>query len=587
MSKTLLAIAIFIVYISSAFSTETIFEDSFFGWKDLFVSFPKMKVSGTFFGTRDVMGGSNFIVSSFRHGEIARLEKDPTLERGRGNQYIAKARFKALDYSVLILYLLVLVGMGFYFSKREKGTEDFFLAGHRIPWWAAGISIFGTQLSAITFMSVPAKTYATDWTYFIMSLGIAAVAPLIVWVFLPFYRRLNVTSAYEYLEKRFNVSVRMLGSVAFILYQLGRMGVVLFLPAIALSTVTGMNVFLCIALMGLLSTFYTVLGGIEAVIWTDVLQVIVLVGGALLSILLITLNVDGGFSGIIRIGLAHGKFKLADWTFNFTSATFWVMVISWLGQLVPYASDQTVIQRYLTTKDEKQAAQGIWTNAILSIPSTILFFGVGTALFVFFKGRPDLLNPGLSTDAVFPWFIALKLPTGVAGIVIAGIFAATMSSLDSSLNSVSTAIVTDFYQRFHSDVADSASLKIARWLTVLLGIIATGTALLMATLNISSLWDVFLKIMGLFGGGLAGLFLLGVMTQRSHGTGALIGFLTSAIVQYFIQEATDIHFLLYSATGIVSCFLVGYMVSLIIPPKKDIENELTIYTLSKRRSSKP
>jgi SSS family solute:Na+ symporter len=184
------------------------------------------------------------------------------------------------NWVVLGGYLAVLVGVGIYFAKREKSTEDFFLAGRRIPWWAAGLSIFGTQLSAITYLAMPARAYATDWSLLPLNIGILLIAPIVIYIYLPLFRSLNVTTAYEYLEKRFHVSIRVLGSLSFVAFQLGRMGIVILLPALALSAVTGANVYLCIALIGLLSTVYTALGGMEAVIWTDVLQAVVLIGGA-------------------------------------------------------------------------------------------------------------------------------------------------------------------------------------------------------------------------------------------------------------------------------------------------------------------
>ena len=528
--------------------------------------------------TNAVRWGEGVVITS---GEIRPGVRSPELYKGVPVEI--RAGFSGIDYWVLIIYLLALVGMGVYFSRFERTTEDFFLAGRRIPWWAAGCSIFGTQLSAITFMAIPAKSYLTDWTFFLFNLGIIAITPLIILFFLPFYCRLNVTSAYEYLERRFNTAVRLLGSTSFILVQLGRMGIVLYLPAIALSTVSGINIYLCIAVMGVLCTLYTVLGGIQAVIWTDVLQVFVLIAGVILSIALISMNVDGGLGEIIRSGIANDKFNVFNWDFDFGSATVWVIFLAWFGNLVPYASDQTVIQRYMTTRNEKEAARSIWTNAALTIPASLLFFGVGTALYVFYKSSPELLNPGLSTDAIFPWFIAHELPPGLSGLVIAGVFAAAMSSLDSSLNSTATAIVTDFYRRFRSNAADHACLNLARWLTVGFGAVATGTALMMAQLDITSLWDVFLKIIGLFGGGLAGLFVLGIFTRRAHGYGALAGFIISIAVQIFVQNCEQIHFLLYTVTGIISCFTAGYCASLLIPaPQSSMEN-LTIYTIDRQR----
>ena len=524
--------------------------------------------------TTAVRWGDSVVIPS---GEIRPGTRTPAVFQATPIQ--SKRRFGLVNYSVLAVYLLMLVGMGVYFSRREKTTEDFFLAGRRIPWWAAGISIFGTQLSAITFMAIPAKTYATDWVYFLANMCIVLMAPVVVLVYLPFYRKLNVTTAYEYLEKRFNPAVRLFGSAAYILMQLGRMAIVIFLPAIALSTVTGISIHSCVLLMGLLCTFYTVLGGIEAVIWSDVLQVVVLLGGAVLSLFIIAFKTENGFAGIISAAAADGKFHIADLTWDWTTTAIWVVIIGRsFEQLVPYTADQTVVQRYLTTSDQKQAAKSIWTNAILTVPASLIFFGLGTALFVFYKANPGSLEPSLTTDAIFPLFIVQQLPVGISGLLIAGVFAAAMSSLDSSMNSVATAIVTDFYRRFRPDSTDSTRLRLARLLTIVLGATATIVGLLMASYEIKSLWDLFTRILGLFGGSLAGLFALGIFTRRAHGHAALIGALVSAFVLFLVVWFTQIHFFLYSAIGIAVCFVVGYLASLIIPAKPKNTQGLTIHT---------
>ena len=379
-------------------------------------------------------------------GEDRPGHRSPNVSHGSPAQ--SKGHLMPFDYAAMGLYLVSLVFMGLFLSRRGRGTEDFFLAGRRIPWWAAGLSIFGTQLSSLSFMAIPAKAYATNWVYFIANVAIVIVAPLVVFYYLPFFRRLNVTTAYEYLELRFNLPVRLFASLSFILYQLGRMAIVLFLPALALSTVTGLNIHGCIVMMGILCTFYTVLGGIEAVIWTDVLQVIVLLGGALLSLAFIVVE-SGGVSEVLSVGAANQKFHMLDWNWDFTTAAVWVVLIGNIfSNLGPYTSDQTVVQRYLTTKDEKAAARSIWMNAAIVLPGTCIWFGLGTALYVFYKLHPERLDPGANTDAIFPLFIAQQLPAGVSGLIIAAVFAAAMSTLDSSLNSVSTAMVTDFYRRF-------------------------------------------------------------------------------------------------------------------------------------------
>lgn len=471
--------------------------------------------------------------------------------------------FSTLDYVAWGAYLAAILGMGVYFSKREKGTDDFFLGGRRVPWWAAGISIFGTQLSAITFMAMPAKVYATDWVYILAQATIIMVAPLIVLFFLPKFRSLNITTAYEYLEGRFSLAVRLIGSVVFCLMQLARMGIVLYLPAIALSAVTDLDVYTCILVMGVICTIYTVLGGIEAVIWTDVIQVVVLMGGALLCVVIAAMRTDGGLAGIIEIGQRAGKFHALNWTWDYTLPAVWVVLVGNIfTNLIPYSSDQTVVQRYLTTPTQKQAGRAVWTNAALTVPGALIFFFLGTALYAFYKSHPQDLNPTLNTDAILPWFLARELPMGLAGLVLAAVFAAAMSSLDSSMNSMATVFVTDFYQRFRPASSDRGRLVLARSITVVLGIFGTSCALLMATFPIKSLWDLFMALIGLLGSGLAGVFLLGVFTKRANGIGAVTGMLASAVVLLFVQKYTAAHFFLYAPIGILTCVVTGYVVSM-------------------------
>ena len=490
-----------------------------------------------------------------------------------------KSGFQPLDYFFLTIYLASLVAMGIYISRKGTTTDDFFLAGRRIPWWAAGLSIYGTQLSSISFIAVPAKVYATDWVYLLVQLSIILIAVPVVFLYLPFFRRTKMTSAYEYLERRFNVGVRLFASASFVLYQFGRMAIVLFLPAIALATVTGINVHLCILVMGLLATVYTALGGIEAVIWTDVVQVVVLLGGALLSLALILAELEGGLGGLIASGSQAGKFHVLNWSWDYTTASVWVVLIGNLfNNLVPYTSDQAVIQRYLTTKDEQAAARGIWLNAAMLVPSTVVLFMLGTALWAFYRANPELLDPSQATDSIFPLFMAQQLPTGIAGLVIAGVFAASMSTLDSSLNSVATALTTDWYSRFHPDAEDHSKLVLARWLTVILGVLATSMSLALASFDVGSLWDTFQASMGLFGGGLAGLFALGILTRRANGRGALVGAVASVFVLVWVQRNSDAHFFLYGMVGVTSCFVIGYLSSFLFAKTGRDLTGLSVYS---------
>jgi solute:Na+ symporter, SSS family len=491
--------------------------------------------------------------------------------------------FGTLNYFILIAYLAILVFIGFWVSRKQNNVGDFFKAGGRIPWWAAGISVFGTQLSAITFMAIPAKTFATDWTLFFLLLTIIMVSPLIIAWFLPFFRRLNLTTAYEYLELRFNRTVRIIGSLVYVTLQLGRLGIVLLLPSLALSVVTGIEVEVCILIMGVLSILYTVLGGIEAVIWTDVVQVGVLLGGALICLVLLVTSMEMSLSDFQTLAIDTKKTQIINFDLDFTGTAIWVVLFGGLASnLVQYGSDQTVIQRYLTTKDETTAAKGIRTGAWMALPSALIFFSIGTALYLFYLKNPDQLSPVIqNTDSIFPWYIVTQLPDGVSGLLIAAVFAAAMSSLDSSMNSVATVITTDFYQKLaHFTGSSLKELTFARIITILIGIGGTSLALWMATMGIPSLWDQFNMLIGLFAGGLGGIFLIGILSQRANAQGAILGFIGSAIVQVVIRYQTDLSIHLYALTGLASAMTITWLCSYFFEkPGKEKVQGLTLKTL--------
>lgn len=488
--------------------------------------------------------------------------------------------FGRLNWVFLFLYLGVMVYIGYFFSKRGKSTEDFFVAGRRIPWWAAGISIYGTQLSAITFMAIPAIVYATDWTLAIGTIMIVLMMPLIIKFYLPFFRRLNVISAYQYLEERFDLKVRLLGSVAFMVMQLARIGIVLYLPAIAITSVTGIDIYVCIAIMGVFCTIYTVMGGMEAVIWTDVVQVVVLLGGAILCIIIATINVDGGIGQVIEQGIALDKFTMLHWGWDSSQLVVWVAIVGFFFlNLIPYTSDQTIIQRYLTVKDEKEAAKSLWTNGLVTLPGILIFFGLGTTLFIYYLDNPQIINSD-KPDELLPFYIVQNLPVGVAGVVIAGVFAASMSSLDSSMNSIATAYITDIQKRFNRNSSDAYSLKLAKWITVIVGFFGTGSAMLIAATHVDFIFDYFQEVLGMFGGGLAGVFVLAIFVRKANATGAIAGVVGGALVTWLVKYHTDITVYLYAAVGVVSSVLIGYLVSLLFPGKRTVKG-YTYDTLGK------
>lgn len=510
-------------------------------------------------------------------GEVAPGVRTPVLLRGRIERTVH--RLKAFDITVIVLYFCSLAFIGWYFSRNQNTSDDYFRGGGRIPWFVVGLSIFGTALSAITFMAIPAKAYATDWSYLLFNAGIVLCVPVIVLLFIPFYRRLNVTTAYEYLEARFNAVVRILCSIAFILFQIGRMGVVLLLPSIALNVVTGFDIFLCIALMGLLSLAYTLMGGIEAVAWTEALQVVVLLGAAVAVLVTVALQLPEGVGASLAAASGAGKFDLGSLAFDLRQPTMWTVLIATLfTNITTYGTDQTIVQRYLTTSTEREARKGVYVNAALTIPATILFFLVGTALWAFYRHFPEQLSMSVTdSDAILPWYMSTQLPAGLLGLVIAGLFAAAMSTLSSSMNSAATAFVTDIWRKLRPGRDGAGMLRVARLSTLVLGVVGVGFALMMASWEIKSLWDEFSKILGILLGGLGGLFLLGLLTRRANSFGALCGIAASVVVQIVVARGGYVNLLLYSTTGFISCFVVGYLASLALPSKGRTTDALTIF----------
>lgn len=489
--------------------------------------------------------------------------------------------FQIWDYLVMAAYMMGLVAIGKYFASRERSTEDFFLGGRRVPWWAAGLSIYATGTSAISFMAIPAKTYATDWLYFIgMSIFPFFTVTIAAFVFIPLLRRLEITTVMEYFEMRFGRPVRLLMSAVAVLGQVaGRMSITLLLPSIALTAVTGMNLYVCILVMGVLATIYTAVGGISAVIWTDVLQVFVLFGGALLSFALIVMKVDGGLASMVTLAVDDNKFNLLDASWDFTTATIWIMVLWAVSDVFGKGLGQEGLQRAFSTKGVKEARRSMITCAVVALPAGLLFYGIGTALYAFYHTHPELLNPTLQTDAIFPLFIAQQLPVGIAGLVISGLFAASMSTLDTAMNTSSTIIVRDFYSIWRKDRNDHEKLVLAKVITVVCGALGTGIALYMASFeNLGSLWDMFSILLGVIGGGLGGVGVLALCTTRANTWGTLAGAVVTAISIVLIKEYTTVHFFIYGTISMAIGSTTGYCFSLVLPKEDKDLTGLTLWT---------
>ena len=471
--------------------------------------------------------------------------------------------FGWLNWTILIFYLMAMLLMGFYFMRKEKGADDFFKGGGRIPWWAAGISIYATMLSAITYMTIPAKAYTTNWTYYPMLWMILLISFPVIKYYLPYFRKLNVTSAYEILEQRFNLFTRLLASTLFCIFMIVRMAIVLYLPSLALTAVTGIDIYLCIVLMGLVTIIYCTMGGVEAVIWGDVVQGLILVFGAIFAVIYLAVNTEGGVMGCIDIALENDKLRLFDWNNSWSQACWWVIIIGGLANnLISYTSDQTVIQRYLTTPDEKSAGRGILVNGLMSMFVSVAFYMIGTGLYTFYKTHPAELDVTMAqSDAIFPFFMMSQMPAGVAGALIAAIFAATMSTISSNINSVATAFSIDFWKRFRR-TTDSQLVVVARWASMVSGMVGLLLALFMATWDIQSFLDFFNEALGLLTSGLGGLFFIAVFMKRVKGYAALAGFVVGEAVVFWMSECTDANFFLFGATGMVVSIVVAWLLSI-------------------------
>lgn len=530
--------------------------------------------SATLWGDDIVLASGSMLPVDRSYGFWAIDVKGPALSFGWQNM------------SVLVVYLLSMVMVGVYFASKNKDTDDYFRGGQNIPWWAAACSIYATMLSSLTFVALPALVYRTDWLIYIGTMMILAVAPIAIYVAMPFFRQIDATSAYEYLSKRFNMPVRLFASGLFTLFHIGRMGIVLALTALALAAVTPLDAWQSVLVMGVLSLIYCTLGGVEAVIWTDTIQTFVLLIGAVVCLTIIVGGVDGGISGFFDIGMADNKFRMVELDFgpgSITTLTIWVIVLGGIGQNISsYTADQAVVQRYMTTKDTRAAAKSIWANGILAVPGALLFFGIGTGLYAFYQSQPGRLDPTIQIDQIFPTFIGAELPIGIAGLVVAAIFAAAQSTVSTSMNSIATTLVTDFMRPFNVCRSERAYLNAARLLTFAMGVIGTLAGLLFISPEIRSLMEEYFKIIGMFMGALGGLFVLGVVTRKANGWGALVGIFTGVVVMVavWLMEWADGY--LFATIGIVTSLLVGYLASLLLPSDQHDLNGLTLYTMSSR-----
>lgn len=456
----------------------------------------------------------------------------------------------AADQVVLLAYLALMVGLGAAF-RGHKSLKEFFLGGNRIPWQAAALSGIATMLSAVGYIGAPGQAYGGDWTYLQLRVAYPG-ALLIAWFFfLPFFYKLEVYSAYEYLELRFDRKTRLMAATLFVFLKLFYAGVGIYAPALIVEQMTGLPFWLIVAGIGLLTTAYTTLGGMRAVIWTDVAQFFVLSGGLFAGLFYLLGKVEGGFFGAINAGMAADKFRFWNFSLDFTTEyTVWGALFGGTFLLLSqYAADQAEVQRFLTTPDLRGSRLALaWSLGVNALYGIILFF-IGTALWVYFQQNPSS-GEAFAADQAFPRFILDEFPAGLRGLVIAGVFAAAMSTISSVLNSLSTVFLRDFYQPISNR---EGSVKLARQMTIVFGVAATAISLYADSFG--AVLEAAGKIRNFFGGSLVGAFLLGIFFRRANGFGAFWGIVAGFLAVATLSYTTNVSWLWYSVVS--TCVSVG------------------------------
>jgi SSS family transporter len=497
-----------------------------------------------------------------------------------GAQVVSSKRgLTGLDWTIIVVYLGSMIGVGVYWYWRDRrGTvSEFFLGSRSIPFWAAGVSLYATNTSSISYIAIPAKAFETDWQYMMNKLiTIVGLMFVAVWI-VPLLRRLDLVSVFNYLEMRFHPAIRMIGSaLCMAMHVGGRMSVVLFLPALAIATITGIDVVISILIMGVCTIVYTAMGGMRAVVWTDFVQVIVLMGGAVFAIFFVFNSL--GSAAIFETAAAFDKTKLWNFSFDLTQPTLWGFLFLILFDVVlTFPKDQVLMQRTLATDSPKAAGRSIWMFAAIMLPGGLIFYGIGTVLFAYYKAHPERLDPLLPIDATFPLFISAELPAGLTGLIIAGIFAAAMGTLSGTINSIATLLSVDFYAKLTRNRTEQQTKRFAEWMTVVVGLVGIGLALLLSRLDIHSLLDLTIEMAGLLGGGFAGAYTLGMFTRRANSAGVSIGVATAIVVTMAAWWNSLVHPYFYLGISIGTCIVVGYFASLFFPAPTRSLAGLTIF----------
>lgn len=479
-----------------------------------------------------------------------------------------------LDYLVFFIFVggVALFGCSFYFKSR-KSSAAFTKAEGSLPSWVVGMSIFATFVSSISFLGLPGDAFKGNWSPFVFSLSIPIASILAAKIFIPLYRGVNSVSAYHYLEEKFGYWARCYASICYLLTQVCRIGSILLLLALPINKMFGWDVQTIIIVTGVVTMIYTLLGGIAAVVWTDAIQGIILIVGAVVCAVILTFGMPEGPSQLFEIAAEHGKFSLGSFGASLSESTFWVLLLYGLfTNMNNYGIDQNYVQRYMTTSSTKEAVKSTMFGSLLYVPVSLIFVYIGTALFSYYNAQPELLPAGTPADQVFPHFIVHGLPTGITGLVIAAIFSAGMSTVATSINSSATIVLTDFVKHFSKkERTDKKDMKTLYATSLVVGIVGIIIGILM--MQVDGVLDAWWTLASIFSGGVLGLFLLTLISRKPHRaasiTAAVAGMLVViwiALMQVMSPEPA-INGKLAIVFGTTVIMLVGFLLTMLLGKK--------------------
>jgi len=513
------------------------------------------------------------------------------------------ASLRWLDATIIILYMFAMVMIGRWFSRRQKTTEDYFVAKRSIPSWAMGVSIYAALISSITFTGYPGSAYAGNWNELVPGFMVVGVLILVGLVIIPFFRHVVGMSAYEYFEKRFGYKVRAYSALGFTAGHFSKMGFVFYSLALTVTSITGWNIYAVMVVTGVVTIYYTVIGGLEAVIWTDVIQGFIKAFGIIICLGVLAFMIPGGPVAAFRLAAENNKFSLGTFDFDLSkNSSFWVMSLyGFFWYLQKYTADQTLVQRYLVAKTDRDALKGVALGALLCIPAWTLFMLAGTMTWAYYKTSGDVLPAFIKKpDEIFPYFLSTKMPMGIAGLFLAALFSAAMSMLSSDLNCLSVVGVEDYYRKLRPQATDMQRLRMGKLFIAICGTLSVSIGMIIAWKS-DRVLSYYYTVTSILAGGLAGLFLLAFLCRRANRQGVWCGIIACLLFTAWGtltvgKEPTlnlghwnfPYHKIMIGVFAHVVLLSVGYTASLFFPPSDDASKRMTLWGwLELKRTQQP